>query len=247
DEFLENSANGVPDSIRVVYCILDFSRVYDLEFDGEKTIRRSYIVDSENELEYESTSSTRKLREDEYDENGVPIDTLHNCYNNDPQAAIDDGCIVLDTQYGLSLYSFTEIMHGEEIWNEFYAKVQADTPARTRICIYEGIWDETIGRFGDFSETEKELLVYQLEYDGRRFYLMSYNKDTGEEICTRYNALVKDTATRKNPVVTYTVYALLMSDEYTWKEVDGHNERVTLSSFFSYETITYPEQIVFMK
>ncbi len=169
DEFLENAAKGIPGSIRVVYDVYDFSRVRDLEFDGEKYIRRSYFIDSENNVEFETKTTYRELREDELDENGMPVSSLFNRYNNDVQAAIDDGCIVFDTEYGLYSYSFKSILSGAELWDEFITKVEAGESARVRVCVKQGIWDDSIGQFGDYSETEFELIVNQIEYDGRSF------------------------------------------------------------------------------
>jgi len=247
DEFLENADKGIPGSIRVVYDMGDFSRVHDEEFDGEKFISRQYFVDNEQNISFEKKSTGRKLREDEFDAEGNPLDPLFNCYNHDPQAAIDDGCIVFDTEYGMSVYSFKSVLHGEELWNEFLAKVEAGTPARVRLCTLQGKWDENLGQFGEYSETEKELKVTQLEYDGRRFYTVSYNKEEGKEVCVRYNALVEGTAKRKNPSKAFTVYSLVISDEYTWEAVDRHNGRVAISSFYDYDTYILPEFTAFMK
>ncbi len=248
DEFLANAANGVPGMMRAAYCFgqKGGSKVYDVTFDGEKFISQIYHRDKESGLEYEQMWTVRELDDDEIDSEGNLLDPLHNNYNNDVELAKADNCIIIYTQKPRFWPEyFSSIEYGEDIWDEFYARVKAGKPAKVRIVTKQGAAAD-----GVF-----ELEAYDLEFDGRYFWLTDYYAypETTEELpkdeihhlerSYRYTHMIEDKTVSMGRD-DLDLFVLTLSDQYTWDYLRKNGDEGVMASDFPFNV---PNEVVYFE
>jgi len=246
EEFVDSTSAGIPGMIRIFSgssAEAQVSHVYDIEFDGEKYTLKQYMRDPETGLEYETLKTCKRLTESDLYVGEDNVDGLYSAYNDDVEAAAADGCIVVDSELGISYFAvtFKDVLYGEELWNEFYEKVSNGIPAIARICVRMQVVDEENRKVTD----ETYLQVSQLEYDGVYFYLTTYSENDGTEICSRWPALVKGEQTVGER--TIEVFMLTMSYEYTYETVSDRTMRSTTSSYSKDHWFYIPDATVFAR
>ncbi|MBR6812322.1 MAG: hypothetical protein IKM51_03010, partial [Oscillospiraceae bacterium] len=243
-EFFENAAAGECDAVRVVrnyFSADNRSDVYDIEFDGDKYISYRYIRHRKpnndrnktyNETAFEEKVTYRVLNETDKGPDSGYIDQVLNRYGDNAELAMEDGCILLrfNSAY-LSPLSFAELLEGEEQWKKFYYDTVVGTSSRVRIAIEISEQEdvETNGEYG--------LKVYEIDYDGKYFYAREFSQRTSFdgtkmydlEVITRYSNLIvgKCEVRSGHPA---TVFALTMSEDYSWNAIEHNEKEIAKSS-----------------
>jgi len=122
-----------------------------------------------------------------------PLDTLIENYT--AEEAAKDGCVVIDA---------LNLLSGEEIWNEFISKINANKPAAVRI--YES-----------YSGELENYLLEELRYDGSVFRLTHYDwtEDTNELFLNESEYQYMVHSTWDNQGRLYDTYLLADSTEVT--------------------------------
>ncbi len=232
-DFKDRSYAGETGAVRIalVSPYID-TRVYDIEFDGEKYVLWQHYKDENIGLDFYDAVSYRPLADTEKDSNGAPISELFNHYGSNSEIAKNDGCVIVySVSSEISFGSF--VLSGRELWDKFYANTSSGNADIIRV----GVVFPTESLTNDAMDPEKyyaypidgaeyEFRVYELIYDGSTYTYKSYDPELGVEVSAAYPHLVPLRGGNAGAGTDYTEYTLMHTDKYDGDAI----MRITASS-----------------
>ncbi|MBR6812301.1 MAG: hypothetical protein IKM51_02905 [Oscillospiraceae bacterium] len=232
-DFKDSSLAGETGTVRIALAspYID-TRVYDIEFDGEKYILWQHYKDENIGLDFYDAVSYRPLEDTEKDENGAPLGEFFNHYGSNMESAADDGCVIIYSVLPeVSFGSF--VLSGRELWDEFYANTASGNADIIRIGVVfpsQSLTNDAMDLEKYYSYpvdgAEYELRVFELIYDGSVYTYKSFDPELGAEVSAIYPYLVPLHNGNAGAGTDYTEYTLMHTNKYNADAI----MRITASS-----------------